>query len=540
MKRLSAILAASLLAAPAVGCIDEEDPYDGETVKSDDGKADASALGVFLDAEFTGKLVVDSSWNDAETIDDHLLYLVGQLNGHDAGVRYDNAVVTNIQKTTVGGKVQITYKAKVPLLWPKRNGTVTDLDIYLPLDISYAGQEAFAMKYGHNCVDFGAHDVDSGSMFYYFRPEASGCQLAAGDIHKVTAKVTPSSVATSGKYPEYNKIWEDNALKVVAIFGKYEDGATTGSDAGIAAYNEFVASMKSEFRDRGLVTVPATVPTSPGVGTPDIEFNATLPDGKKINIVALLTDNVRTGLSQPAFRARYEGLSSKADFITYNGHAGLGANIRALSQAGKWVAGQYLVMFQNGCDTMAYVDSSLSDAHKAVNPDDTTGYKYVDIINNAMPAYFSNMSDASLAYIRGFLKFDDPQTYEKIMSSVDASQLNMVTGEQDNTFTPGGGGTPVSWAGLNESGSVAKSAKKSFTTPVLAEGKYEFKMTGTGDADLYVKVGGAPSMTSYSCRPYKTGSNETCQVTLAQPSTIGVMVNGYATSSTFKLVGKKI
>ena len=31
-----------------------------------------------------------------------------------------------------------------------------------------------------------------------------------------------------------------------------------------------------------------------------------------------------------------------------------------------------IVVFMNGCDTMAYIDSSLSDAHKAVNPDDTT------------------------------------------------------------------------------------------------------------------------------------------------------------------------
>jgi hypothetical protein len=539
MKRLSAILAASLLAAPAVGCIDD-DPYAGEEVKSDDGKADASALGVFLDAEFDGKLLIDSSWNDQQTVEDHLLYTVGQLNGHDAGGRIDNAVITNIVKTSVGGKTQITYKAKLPILWPKRNGTITELDIYLPLDLSYAGQEAFAMKYGHDCVDFGAHDVDAGSMFYYFRPEASGCNLAAGDIHKVKAKVTPSPVQTSGKYPEYNKIWEDNSLNVVAIFGKYEDGATTASDAGIAAYNEFISAMKSELRDRNLVTVPATVPTSPGVGTPDIQFSATLPDGKKILVNALLTDNVRTGLSEPAFRARYEALSSRADFITYNGHAGLGANIRALSQAGKWVQGQYLVMFQNGCDTMAYIDSSLADAHKAVNPDDTTGYKYVDIINNAMPAYFSNMSEASLAYFRGFLKYDDPQTYEKIMASVSASQLNMVTGEQDNTFTPGGGGTPTAWAGLNEQGSVARNAKKTFTTPTLAEGIYEFKMSGTGDADLYVKIGREPSLTSYDCRPYKTGSSETCRVTLAQPTTIGVMVNGYAASSTFKLVGKKI
>ena len=194
----------------------------------------------------------------------------------------------------------------------------------------------------------------------------------------------------------------------------------------------------------------------------------------------------------------------------------------------------------NGCDTYAYVDSALADAHKAVNPDDTTGYKYVDIVNNAMPAYFSNMSEASLAYIRGFLKFDDPQTYEQIMRSVDASQLNMVTGEHDNTFTPGGGGQPQAWAGLNETGSLARNVKKAFVTPTLAEGEYQFSITGSGDADLYVKVGREPSLTSYDCRPYKTGSSETCKVTLSQPTTIGVMVNGYAASSTFKLVGKKL
>ena len=63
---------------------------------------------------------------------------------------------------------------------------------------------------------------------------------------------------------------------------------------------------------------------------------------------------------------------------------------------------------------------------------------------------------------------------------------------------------------------------------------------GTGDADMYVKFGSAPTDSSYDCRPYKTGSNETCEVTLAQPAPIGVMVNGYSSSSTFQLVGKKL
>ncbi|HEY5946658.1 MAG TPA: PPC domain-containing protein [Kofleriaceae bacterium] len=539
MKRLSQILAFAALAAPAVGCLDE-DPFDGEEIKSEDGKADASALGVFLDATFDGKLVTDSSWNDRQTVQDQLLYTVGQLNGYTAVGRVDKAEITNIQKSTVNGKTQITYTAKLPVIWKKSQGTPTSIDLKLPLDISYAGQEAFATKYKHDCVDFGAHDVDAGSMFYYFRPRASGCNIAATDVHAVSASVALSPAQTTGKFPEYNKLWEDNTLNVVAIFGKYEDGATTGSDAGISAYNEFVNAMKSELANRQLTTVPATVPSSPGVAAPDIEFNATLADGKKIKVVALLTDNVNTGLQNPTFRARYESLSTRADFITYNGHAGLGSNIRALANAGKWVAGQYVVVFMNGCDTFAYIDGSLFSAHKSVNPDDTTGFKYIDIVNNGMPAFFANMAESSLAMFRGFLSYDDPKTYEQIFARIDSSQLVMVTGEQDNTFTPGGGGMPQTWAGLNETGSLARNVKKTFTTPTLAAGKYQFAMTGTGDADLYVKVGSAPSLTSYDCRPYKTGSSETCEVTLAQSAPIGVMVNGYSTSSTFKLVGKKL
>jgi hypothetical protein len=530
MKRLALLLA---LAACA-----ETDPYAGEEVKSDN-KADSSALGVFLDATFDGKLVVDSSWDDNQTIQDQLLYTVGQLNGMTAVGRIDKAKVTNVKKTTVDGKVQITYTATLPIIWSKRNSIPDSIALQLPLDISYAGQNAFATKYKASCVDFGAHDVDSGSMFYYFRPKASGCHLAAADVFSTTATLAPSPTSTTGKFPEYDKVWEDGTLNVVAIFGKYEDGATSG-DAGIDGFNEFVGAMTSELSSHGLTTVPANVPSSPGVTAPDIEFNATLADGKKIHVVALLTDNVNTGLQSPAFRARYESLSTHADFIVYNGHAGLGSNIRALASAGKWVAGQYVVVFMNGCDTFAYIDGSLSQAHKAVNPDDTTGWKYIDIVNNGEPAFFASMAGDTMAMFRGLLAFDAPRTYEQIFQQIDDSQLVMVTGEQDNAFTPGAGGQPQPWAGLSDHGSVSHSQSKKWTTPTLDAGTYTFDMTGTGDADLYVKIGGAPTASSYDCRPYKTGSNESCTVTLAQPTTIGVMIRGYASgSSSFSITGKK-
>ena len=67
MKRLATLLATAALAAPVAACVTDDDVYDGETVKSDDGKADSSALAVFVDMEFDGTLLTDSSWNDRKT-----------------------------------------------------------------------------------------------------------------------------------------------------------------------------------------------------------------------------------------------------------------------------------------------------------------------------------------------------------------------------------------------------------------------------------------------------------------------------------------
>ncbi|MDB4956110.1 MAG: Alkaline serine protease, partial [Myxococcales bacterium] len=270
MKRLATVFAATALSGPVLSaCTDSGDLYDGESIKTDDGKEDSSALGVFLDVEFNGKLVTDSSWDDKSTIGDQLLYTVGQLNGMNAVGRVDKVVLSNIVKTNTGGKVQISYTAKLPVIWAKRNAVPASIDLKLPLDISYSGQEAFATKYKAKCIDFGAHDVDSGSMFYYFRPKASGCSLAAGDVNATSGATSPSPVQTTGKFPEYTKVWEDGTLNVVAIFGKYEDGATSG-DAGIDGYNQFIGAMKTELGTHGLTTIPASVPANPGVGAPDI------------------------------------------------------------------------------------------------------------------------------------------------------------------------------------------------------------------------------------------------------------------------------
>ena len=59
---------------------------------------------------------------------------------------------------------------------------------------------------------------------------------------------------------------------------------------------------------------------------------------------------------------------------------------------------------------------------------------------------------------------------------------------------------------------------------------------GSGDADMYVRYGSAPTTSTYDCRPYRSGNNETCNMS-ATAGTWHVMLRGYTSYSGVSLVG---
>lgn len=61
---------------------------------------------------------------------------------------------------------------------------------------------------------------------------------------------------------------------------------------------------------------------------------------------------------------------------------------------------------------------------------------------------------------------------------------------------------------------------------------------GTGDADLYVRFGTAPTTTTYDCRPYRSGNTETCTISNIQAGTYHVNVRAYSAYSNVTLVGR--
>jgi hypothetical protein len=488
----------------------------------------SSDVATLLDFEFDGELTTAVYGNWTGQIRAQLMYTVGHLNGERSVARLDKLKLTNVTSASVSGLYRVRYHAKLPVAWGSKVNLPTSYALSLPKRIDEAGQTAFLATYRTTCTDDpGASTL--ANVWYHYRPRTAGCVLAAAHVSNATARATVSTQNTVSKYPEYHKVWEDGALRVIAIFGKYEDYATSNFDAGIAAYNEFLRAVRARYPNATLT--PASVPVDPGVASPDVTFEVPLGGGRVISIVALLVDNVRT--AGAAFDKRYGELTPGADLILYSGHAGLGANVRALSQKGRFFPGKYQIFFMDGCDTFAYVDGALASTRALLNPDDPSGSRYMEIVSNAMPAYFHSLTESAMAFIDALANEAAPKSYQRIFREIDPVQVVVVTGEEDNLFNaaydPGS-----HWNGFDARGVVGYKQTQRWTTEVLQPGRYMFTLiadpaSSAGDADLRVRVGAAPDVTvqTHKCPSYKANSNERCApLTLTSPAQIHVAVTG--------------
>lgn len=420
---------AVLLPVFAYGCAS---PTSEEEASEGGEDAYTSASAKLLDFEFDGE-VLTADGGGEQVIKDQMLFSIGQLNGKTGVGRLDKLALTNVRSERQGDLTRVTYHAKLPVSIAKTARISRSFTMILPKRADWAGQDAFFRKYGSTqCTDPFAHDNETGIYWYYYRPEQSGCTLAAGDVIKPKATVKVSPENTKNTYPEYDKIWADDVLNVVSIFGKFEDGATTASDVGVWSHGHFVSTMRHELPNA--VVTPANTPDSPGVANPDVTIESTLANGKKVKITSFLVDNVREGGA--AFEARYNALSGDADLIVYNGHAGLGQNVRALARMGTFKPNKYQIVYMNGCDTFAYVDGTLAQTRARLNPSDPTGTKFMEILTNSMPPNWESLPNNTMSFIRDLNKIEAPVKYTDILSHFDQSGFVTVTGDEDNAFHP--------------------------------------------------------------------------------------------------------
>ncbi|MCI5133344.1 MAG: hypothetical protein D3904_17985, partial [Candidatus Electrothrix sp. EH2] len=101
------------------------------------------------------------------------------------------------------------------------------------------------------------------------------------------------------------------------------------------------------------------------------------------------------------------------------------------------------------------------------------------------------------------------------------------------TYTSGSGSVTELSNGVSEQVSLSAEEENLYFIQVPAGAtKLEVKLSGgSGDLDLYTRPGSAPDTTSFACRPYTVGNNETCTHDAPPEGIWYIMVRGYSSGT---------
>jgi len=397
-----------------------------------------SAHTIGLDATIDNGLIYTNSTEVSyveDEIKEQLYYAIGQLNGQDSGADMAQVSISDIkvseEEVEEGKRRPATYKASMRFAWSLDVKVPESVDLVIPDGGDYSALSQFFNEYDKKCMDHGAHDYDYSIFWYYYRPQNCDLLTSEAKLHAVVinAKLAPSIMNTEGKSPEYHKVWEDKRLVVTAIFGKAESGATNEWDAGISSYNNTYSSLIRTYGKPSYSSVGIRRGNTPGLKNPTINLQWELTDNRTLDVSLFLVEGIREVGDE--FVNLYNERTKISDLVTYSGHSGLGANIRALANMGSFQKDQYQIYLVNGCDTFAYVDKALENAHQQANPD-FAGTKFFDIITNAMPSYFHSNPRSNMALVDALV--EGTKTYREILANFDEAQRAVVTGEEDNLY----------------------------------------------------------------------------------------------------------
>lgn len=411
-------------AAVALGaCSEAAPPAGGDTADI------SSTAGTPVLFTFEGEVLTTAAGAPRAAIHAQLQYVQGILTTQDrangqTGTPTLEGVTT--EPDVASGATKVRYTAKLPVVWPKGKDLPKTYELPLPRDARRL--DAFNAKYDGAC---GRNEYGQDTFWHDFRPNAPGCTVDDADVTRATATVAPHPQATTGKFPEYDAIWADDRLDVVAVFGIIS--SNTPNDEGARTREKILGELVRTLPDakrteaapmRGVIA-ESTVEGSVVVGG----------DPRTVRFTAILVQEAST--AGPAFEAHYEELTTSADVVVYEGHSGLGKNIDVLMQKLGTTKGKYQLAYLYGCQTLAYLRPDAFEKRIALNgaEDDPEGTRYLDLVTNALPAY-GDAGRSTLGLYFAMLGMDDPASFDALVKGISSSHLVTVLGEHDNRFTP--------------------------------------------------------------------------------------------------------
>jgi len=411
----------------AGGCTAAAAPDETDGAVSEDEIT--STDGTPLEMRFDSEVVAAKDTPAKNAAIAQLEYLQGVLTtGSRANAQFRFVDVQNVRETPEGAaKKRITYSASLAVIFPSTQRIPRRYDLAAPLDVTDLA--AFNAKYDGRC---GRNEYGRETFWHDFNPKAPGCTLDS-DVKKMRATVRPHPLGTTDKYPEYDQVWADGSLDIVAVYGAISD--TSDSDTGATDRESFLAKVSGALRG----AERKDIAPSGRILKHSVVTGTTTVDGatKKVRLVAYFIEEAASAGRE--FLESYATETEKADIVVYSGHSGLGTNIAALANATRATAGKYQIAFFNGCQTWGYLGPGMHDARTALNgrATDPNGTKFLDVIVTALPAYAEPtpteqiLFDAMLTKKKGWgelLRLFSGQQWNKHLTSV--------FGEDDNTYRP--------------------------------------------------------------------------------------------------------
>lgn len=418
-----ALLSLLLGAMPVAGC----SAAHGEQAASTSEGALTSELAKILDFRFAGEVVGPKGRAPRKAVVAQLMYVQGILTtaGHGNG-QIRNVKLTNVREIAEGDKTRITYEASLPVAWPNDLEVPSAYELTLPRDVT--NLKTFDEKYDGRC---GRRLHGKNTFWHDFDPKSRRCSFEDADVTRLDVSVTPHRGETQNRYPEYDLLWADDRLGVVAIFGIIE--SKKRDDYGYSEAEKLIRSSQ------GLLSNARTVNNA---SSESILLHKTVSGDATVfgrtraaQVDVFVVDRIeRTGAD---FDSRYDALTEDADIIMYNGHTESGEGLDVLSQKGKVVPGHYQLVLLNGCQSFALMDDTMTERRRAANgDDDPAGTKFLDVVTNALPGYADTLASVSASLLAAAVGADTPKSYNELLRKMPESNIAVVFGEEDNRFTP--------------------------------------------------------------------------------------------------------
>ena len=349
-------------------------------------------------------------------IKDQFKYTLFDLRLHDGALGIER--IKLIKAEVVGDKpvsikgttpfIEIKYDIAIPLVYYESSIDFANLELLIPLRTDKNYKLQILNRFNH-C---GKADAFADNFFYHF--DKRTCNFK--ELNQNNEFFTPVNLlipqkntdASKGGCPEYDRIWEDNKMVVIFIFGFYDDHGS--NDKGVLQYQLF-KSLLSEYIYLEEVSKYKTNSThSYYLFNLPMEENSNQKRQVEIDVLNLSMSDIdpaRTALLRKILGDKI----SKTDIMMYSGHSDYGIAIENLEKIIQPTNCQYTLFFLNGCSTYSY--------SYMINPN-------FDVIYNGEMSDFDDFGATTMSFLTNLLNGD---CYKQILSEISENQEPIVVNE---------------------------------------------------------------------------------------------------------------